>query len=450
MRSRPLRLNQWLRALAREARFIVHCVQSGQLLICLRSRALARRLVSQKALTYIVNMPPLRNYKDLLAYLDDHSVQYQEGGFCIYIPPQEKAQQLFEVMLSAYPPDVGLKILKDLRSPREAVYCSSVVNPNSPKLSDWISHTPLDYLRVANYLYSEGLGPRVYDLTEIQTPHNRLTAYVVQHVAGTAPSQHECETFLSRLRNLYKDHLIPLQPDWELQDDFRCPQCRGNLIHDEVTGQLLYVDFQAFLIKDPRQHVLQRAAAHCPDCRPGSLPWQQDKATRWISFREALQKHGASIEGAVVYEVGCNAGMIMYSALADGAAWAVGWDKPEIATATQRLLLSLGATRFGVIGEEISADTDFHGALPEHLPADRDAILFFRATRDYIGFPDGIKDLPFRYLVYEHSDGGNLPDLLNHLKAMEQRWGLQVIHTGAHGDREEGTESLIAILRRKQ
>ena len=175
---------------------------------------------------------------------------------------------------------------------------------------------------------------------------------------------------------------------------------------------------------------------------------KRDVDNRWASFRAALQNQGVSVEGSVVFDVGCNAGMIMYSALTDGAAWAIGWDRPEVVTAAQRLLLSLGATRFDLLGEEISSATDFSFAFPQNENACRDSILFFLSMRKHIGFPDGIKDLPFEYVVYEDHDGVSMPSVKNYLEEMRDRWGLRVIHIGSHVDGEAQMERVVAILRR--
>jgi hypothetical protein len=454
-----------LGVLSREVAFIRDIVRSGRLFVYHRNLVSSRQLPSQKVITYAISLPPLRNFHDLIAWVNENDIRHQEGGFCIYVPPQEKVKKLFGSILGAYPPDAGLKILKDLRAPSEAMYCSTDVNPDSPRISDWIGYRPLDYLRVANYLYDKGVGPRVYDLIEVQTPHNRLSIYVVHHIAGTVPSVGECTAFLERLSRLCEDQLIPMMSKWKTSEDFLPPDCRGNLIRDEATGKTLYVDFQAFMIKDAKQYALQVANEIREDVHFGNPHWirggkyfyqsipglrigKRETDVRWNVFKQALQRQGVSIEGALVFDIGCNAGMILYAALTDGAARGVGWDRPSVAAAARKLLLSLGATRFDILGQEISSNTDFHSTLPRYVNSDGDSILFFLSMRKHIGFPDSVKNLPFKYMVYEDHYGEKMSDVKNYLKEIEHNWGLRIDNVASYVDGDGGTEHVFAILHR--
>jgi hypothetical protein len=448
-----------------EVRFTAHAVRSGRLFVFQRNYALSRRLQIQKVITYTVDLPPLRDFHALIAWLDENSMRYQEGAFCIYIPPQERTQRLFGSVLSAYPPHSGLKILKELKAPTEAKYCSRDVHPSATRAAVRVNYRPLDYLRVANYMYDKGVGPRVYDLIEIQTPHNSLSAYVVQHVAGTIPSMDECRAFLQRLDHLYEDQLVPLLPGWKAAKDFRCPDCQGNLIRDEVTGKALHVDFQTFMVKDARQYILQIADEIREDVHFGSAHWirggkylhqsipglcigKRDVNPRWNLFKQALQRQEVSVEGSVVFDIGCNAGMIMYLALTDGAAWAVGWGRPAVAAAARKLLLSLGMTRFDILGQNISSDTDFPSTLPLNVKLSKNSILFFLAIRKYVGFPDSVKDLPFKYMVYEDDEGESLSDVKNYLKEIVDGWGLRIVDVTSYIDGDSKRERVIAVLHR--
>ncbi len=472
------RLKQWLKrsvflrpivekmkVLYREATFMGEIVRSGRLSVYQRNLVSSRQLPSQKAITYLINVPPFQDFHGLIAWLDENSIQYQEGAFCIYIPPQEGARKLFESVLSRYPPQSGLKILKDLKAPSEAIYCSTDVNPDSPRISDWIGYRPADYLRVANYLYDKGVGPRVYDLIEVKTPHNSLSIYVMQHVAGTVPSVAECTAFLDRLSGLCEDQLIPLLSDWQTAKDFLPPDCGGNLIRDAVTGKTLYVDFQGFMIKDVQQYVLQVADQVREDVHFGNTHWirggkylyqsvpglrigKRDITVRWSLFKQALHRQGVSVEGSVVFDVGCNAGMIINSALVDGAAWAVGWDRPAVAAAARKLQLSLGMTRFDIFGQDISSDTDFFSALPENVKSGRNSIAFFLSMRRHVGFPDRVKNLPFEYMVYEEHDGESPSDVKNYLKEIEHHWGLRIVEVTSYVDGDGSGERTVAILHR--
>jgi len=445
-----------------EIAYIWEIARSGRLSIY----ASSRRLKSQKVITYPLDLPPLGDFHDLLAWLDQNAIEYYQGSFCIYIPPQERAQKLFGVILDAYPPQVGLKILKDLRAPSQARYPSTKTGHYVPKILDWIGYHPLEYLRTANYLYDRDMGPRVYDLVEIQTPHNRLSSYVMQHVTGTPPGMEACVAFLERLELLYQDQLIPKMVNWKSALDFRPPDCRGNVIRDAATGKILYIDFQGFMIKDARQYIANVGdVLHTDACfgethqdRQGKhrypsiygLPIaKRDRDVRWEMFQQALRRQGATVEGAVVLHIGCNAGLVLYSALTDGAAWAVGWDQPGVAAAACKLLLALGMSRFDIIGQDMGANTDLLSSIPKYVRLGKGAILFYQAPGEPIGFPQGIKDLPFKYMVYEGQHGETVSDVQSHLQEIEAGWGLRVDEIASYIGGDAGKPRVFAVLHRE-
>jgi hypothetical protein len=478
---RQSRLKQWLkrssslrslagqiRAIRREVVWITNAARSERFSALQKNRALSRQLRGQKTIVYTIALPPLRGFRSLTDWLDDHAVHYIEGGFCIYIPPQELSWKLFGPILSAYPPDSGLKILKDLKPPAQAMYVSKAIRPNTTKASELATHRPMDLVRVANYMYHEGIGPRVYDLIEIQTPYNSLSAYVIQHVVGTAPSVDEYTAFLNRLDQLSKDQLIP-PPGWKgvggrTRLDFRCPDCNGNLLIDKRTGDALYVDFQGFVIKDVRQYILgivdeirenvqfRTAQGTCGenDLYQSILVLnhgQQTVEPRWNLFKQTLERQGFPIEGAVVLDVGHSAGITIYAALTDGAAWAIGWDKPVVAATTRKLMFALGMTRFDVVGQDTFSDTDFLSFLPPNAKSAENVVLFFRAMRKHDGLFHSIKNLPFKYMVYEGHRGEAVTDIENYLKDIANRWNLQIVDVVSYRD-QGSRECPVVILRR--
>lgn len=470
------RLRQWLkrsdslrsivrkmRAIRREVVWTVNAVRSGRFLAYGRNYATSTRLRNQKVLTFTINLPSFQDFHSLTAWLDNNSVRYQEGAYCIYLPPQKEMRQLFDPILSIYPPDSGLKILKDLKPPALATYVSTAVASGVTRIDDWTSCRPIGFLQVANYMYDKGIGPRVYDLIEIQTLYNNLTAYVVQNVAGAVPTVDECSAFLNRLDQLYEDQLLPL-PGWRTMEDFRCPACRGNLIRDADTGRVLYVDFQSFMLRDIHRNILQAIGEIREDVHFGDTHWirggrysyqsipglqigQRDVNLRWNLIKQELKKQGGSIEGSVVFDVGCNAGMMIYHALTDGAAWAVGVDRPAVAASARKLLLALGMTRFDIIGHDISSHTDFLSMLPHNVKLSSDSVLFFLAMRKHVGFPVGILSLPFKYLIYEGHEGETISDTKNYLGDIAESWDLQIASIALFQDGDSRLRP-YSILRR--
>ena len=454
------------RPIYREAVFTMNAIRSGRVFVYQRNHALSHQLRTQKIIAYRLDLPPFHDARSLMDWLDNNSVRYKTGAFCIYIPPHPEMRSLFGPILSAYPPNAGLKILKDLKSPAQAKYISKAVAPAISKTADWISYRPMDFLRVANYMCDAGVGPRIYDLVEIQTPHNNFSAYVVQHVVGSVPTVDECETFLSRLDQPSEDQLVPLLPGWKAHIDFRCPDCNGNLIRNEHTGKVLYIDFQAFMMRDINRHLLQitdkirqdvhfgnthrlRGGQYLYQSIPGLRAGKRDVDFRWNLFKQLLTKQGVSLEKSVIFDVGCNAGMMIYSALIDGAIWAVGWDKPTVAAGARKLLLSLGLTRFDIMSQDISSDTDFLSSLPENVKSSPNPILFFLAMRKHIGFPDNLKHLPFKSMVYEDHEGESLSDVKHHLKQIVDGWGLRIADMTSYTDGDSTRKRVVAILCRE-
>ena len=72
-----------------------------------------------------------------------------------------------------------------------------------------------------------------------------------------------------------------------------------------------------------------------------------------------LAESGLAVSERLVLDVGCNAGMMLAAALADGASWGVGWDLPEVSQRAEALLLALGYSRFDLIGARSARGTSW-------------------------------------------------------------------------------------------
>lgn len=461
----PLRKFVWkLQGLRRELGWTVDAVNSGRFIAYRKNYASSSQICDQANLTFSVDLPLLKDYHSLIRWLTEQSLEYMEGACCLYIPPQPRLRDAFSQILAIYPKHVGLKILKDINSPAIAKYVSKAVAPNAGNLEAFTSCLPVEFLRVANYLYSKGVGPRVYDLIEIQTPHNKLSAYVVQHVSGSIPSEEQCQAFMEKLEELFKHQLLAL-PNWKDKEDFQCPGCKGNLLHDPDSGSTLYVDFQSFMLKDNIMYLEQLAEEVSQEVHFGDAHWlrggrylyqsipglqigQRDVGARWKLFKKLFADAGISLQDKVVFDIGCNMGMISYSALVDGARWVVGWDRPKVAQHTTKILLALGLTRFNIVSQEINPDTKFHLSLPENIDSNAPTILFYLAMRKHIGFPDGVNQLPFQTMVYEGHEDETLEDTKNYLQEILSKWKLKTVCMTTYRDGDSKARSL-AILRRQ-
>jgi hypothetical protein len=115
------------------------------------------------------------------------------------------------------------------------------------KILNHLIGTPHDQLITANYMWSLGLGPKVWGLTCWESQGAVCTVFVVEHVSGRPPRAEECTEFLQRLTELNeRSRLRVLIPRWQDNPDFAPPNCNGNLIYSEALGRAQYVDFQNF------------------------------------------------------------------------------------------------------------------------------------------------------------------------------------------------------------
>ena len=459
-----LRSMVWkMREIRREIAWMARAVKAGTFLAYFKTNNSAGKMMDQKILRYEIDLPTFADHVALEDWLAVKGLEFKTGAFCIYLPPQGKLQEVFGAILAKYPAGAGLKILKDLKAPGEAKYVDRVLG-NVSRFDDLTSNNPIEQIRVANYLFHNEVGPHVFDLLELKTPHNELSAYVVQDVDGAVPTEIECQEFIERLKVLFADQLLPF-PGWQGMEDFRCPNCKGNLLRDASSGKLLYIDFQSFMMKDNMKYIRQIAAdlkndVHFGDQHflrggkylyqsiPGLHIGQRMVDERWELFTELLAGAGAMLDGNVVYDIGCNMGMMIHSALAEGARWAVGWDRPNIIPHSRKLLLAMGMTRFDLFAKDIDAQSEFAPQVPSNAVESKGSILFYLAMRKHIGFPDGVNDLPFEYILYEGHENETLADTEGFLQEIQEKWNLENCGITPYQD-GDSRQRFAAVLRRR-
>ena len=459
-----LRSAVWkMREIRREIAWTARAIKSGTFLAYFKGNAATGKMLDQKPLCHQVDLPALANHEALQAWLTGAGLEFRTGAFCIYLPPQEKLAEVFGPVLAKYPAGAGLKILKDMKAPAQAKYVDREFG-NVGRLDDMTTGKPAELIRVANYLYQNGVGPRVYDLVELKTPHNQLSAYVVQDVAGGAPTEAECRKFVAELKRLFEDQLLPF-PDWQKKEDFRCPDCKGNLLKDARTGKLQYIDFQSFMMKDNMKYISRIAGELKDDVHFGEQHWirggkylyqsipglhigQRMISDRWELFTRLLTEAGAELDGNVVFDIGCNMGMMIHSALAQGARWAVGWDRPYVIPHSRKLLRAMGMTRFDLFVKDIDPESEFASQVPAHARDGKGTILFYLAMRKHIGFPDGVNDLPFEFMLYEGHESETLAQTEEFLREIEEKWNLENCGITSYQD-GDSRERFAAVLRRR-
>lgn len=391
----PSRLDAWLpslRPLSAEARLLAHALRTG----------LWRSLAGnghggghgQRILTWRTGVPGHLGHAAVVAFLRARGLCVQEGGNTFYLPPQPGLAAVLGPAVGGYPPDSGFKILRDFRDLDEAHY----LRPDrQTRLRRRLIGSPRDQLIAANYLHHLALGPRVWDVCVLRAGHVSLPAFVVQHVAGTTPTPVEWAVFVDRLATaVARTELRITVPRWRRHKDFRCPDCNRNLLRDDA-GRLHYIDFQNFSLRD-RRRLLWSVAARSTDRalrghRRRGAPVQGNGA-----IHRALADHGIGLEGRLVLEVGCGTAARLHDALAAGAWWALGWDRPEVTDRARALAAALGFTRLHVAGRPPGAAGDLREATPAWLhPYLPEAVVLVTDERQLP--PGGLDDAPWRALV---------------------------------------------------
>ena len=147
-----------------------------------------------------------------------------------------------------YPKNAGIKIINNPGGIDDSTYISNSRKRIS-SLHKMLTNNRRYLSLVANLLYHNGVGPRLYDLIELEWGGELWTAYVIEHVDGRVPSEAECNAGLKKIREMEAEGLIKINlPDGFDDEDFQCPACNRNAFMDDV-GRFQYIDFQNFILR---------------------------------------------------------------------------------------------------------------------------------------------------------------------------------------------------------
>lgn len=369
-----------------------------------------------------------------------HPLRIAEGRHTIYVPPQPGREAIFGAeLLAGFPPEVGIKLLKNFAPPSRARY-----HYESGALAEAALLGPIgNQVFATAALYAYELGPRPYDLVHLAGARVDMTAIMTEHVDGQTPSVAEYEQFMTTLRELESRGLFRLaNPSRYECNDFFPPDCNGNLITSAAGPR--YVDSQVFLFDEPKviTNVLaaRESALHFGDVLtvvsagqrflyqevPGaSSNARRGTGERWQAIEGLLARHRVGLDRRIVFDVCCNSGMMMHGSLARGAHWAFGWDLPAVADAADRLLPLLGSGRSSVFGRQLGLDTDLRADLPEWAASwasEHGGLGLFLAAWHHIDFPPGIGELPWTELLYEGQENELLATTEANVATMAERW----------------------------
>jgi hypothetical protein len=355
-------------------------------------------------------------------YLDSIVASYMEGGHTIYLPPETARRSVFRALMHNYPGDAGIKLIKNPGGVDEGHYLREGygVATGESVLHRNMVHDHAHLSLVANLLYNEGIGPRLYDLVEIQGTDSVSTAYIVAHSGAQVPSVPECEAGLRRIAQLEKQKILKINlPDGLADEDFEPPACNGNALMSP-DGKFHYIDFQNFTLANYQVYLekiaieatqkshfgdqtLLRGGRYLYQSVPGvPLPSRRKIEDRIVTIRELMETADLSVEQRLVLDFGCNIGMMMGQYLKLGAAWCHGWDRALVVPHTERLLLALGCSRFSTTGCDIEASRPVEVDLPEFLqPLLKGSVISYLAVRGHLGWLDALSRIPWAFLIYE-------------------------------------------------
>ena len=305
----------------------------------------------------------------------------------------------------------------------------------------------------ANLMYLRRLGPRLFDV--IKDADGDHVAFAVEDSSGPVTDRGEAERILREVQTLVDSRLITGRENWRDPSHVR-----------RVNGHPRYAAFELLSVDDPSsavRYVLDdraRADLHFGtelSLRGGRYLYQsvpvaselgrRDSARRWRMIRGMLADAGID-SAATVLDVGCNAGMMLAGALADGAQWGFGWDLPSVATQARSLLLALGFTRFDIVGAELKRDYPLMADIPARVrPELDDAVVLYLAVRHHIDFLSELGRMPWRALVYEGGETESSATIEQSLAGLRALCDFEVASVVDFRDAETRARPLAVVVR---
>ncbi len=405
----------------------------------------------------------LATQESLIDHLRSVGASYGEGSHALYLAPTSLKLTAFKSLAADYPDDAGLKIMKNPGGVDESSYLMGRTKGDS-RIHLGMVHSHRHLSLVANLLHARGVGPRLYDLIDLKSDDQIRTAYVVQDVGGSMPTQSECEEGIQKLRDLDVEGVLKvILPDGFADEEFECPACCNNALVD-TDRSFKYIDFQNFLLGDYEKFLTSLATAAAEDTHFGDttalrggrylyqsvpgvkLPGKRDVANRMKTLTGLLQQAGVSVGERVVLDVGCNIGMMMSQYLRLGAKWCHGWDRATTTPHTERMLLALGCTRFSTTGTDITKSRVLTDDLPPHVAISLEGcVISYLAVRGHLDWLDSLKQIPWSFMIYEGHEGETSKDFERYLVELKRLTNFEVGPTSTYvdGDSEERT---VAIL----
>ncbi|MEI8321164.1 MAG: hypothetical protein WCG05_04045 [Alphaproteobacteria bacterium] len=387
---------------------------------------------------------------------------FKEGGHTYYFPPHSVEISSLKDIIPYGPRKFGAKIIK-----HKGGIDKSFVAPNKAcKSYELFSPSHKDLLLVHNLFFNLKMGPRLYDIEEIQFQNGDIhVAYIMEHIDGKIAAQAKCENFIQDIKKLEAENLIKLI-NWNGYEDmdFVCPECNGNLIYDSHSKSPKYVDLQNFSLGNYYNY-LKKIALEASEAShfgqksylmggkylyqeiPGlNLTAKRSPSERFKVLKKLLIESNITLENKFIIDVGCNLGLMGAQYLKEGAAWLHGFDFPQVVPYAEKVLLSIGCTRFSLTGIKLSKEV----SLKKHLSMQlKGCVISYLAIRGHIGWIEELSDIPWEFMIYEGHENEDLEMNKNFLKELNKIKPCHVLTDGWISDANSAPR-YIAILKAKQ
>ena len=404
----------------------------------------------QKVLKIAIPISGICSFDNLERVMEELRINYVKHKNTLYIPPQPSLISLFGEIVNLYPDNAGFKILRYPENPDGL--CSL-----------------LDKVVVANYLYLKRIAPRLYDFVELYVGETSFKVFVVQHMEGDKPNDTEKISFVENVRKLVETR--------ELLMDSRKgenPQvvstiyqgCSSSLLMSNEDKQLYCLDFQNYNVANPKKLIRNIAIEGRDSLHYGSKRFlrrskyfyqsipsigaygRRDVTVRWKAIKRLMNEADVNFDEKLVLDIGCNAGMMLSQALADGAWWGLGWDKPVVVEHAQRLLMALGYTRFDLRGVELARDYQLLNGIHTRFSSKLDeSIIFYLAIREYFGFMSVLGRIPWKVIIYEGHKGEKQADLSNDLSELYKMCPFSIASSTEYNDGDSHERTLAVLIR---
>jgi hypothetical protein len=366
----------------------------------------------QKPLIFNIKFE-INDLNNLIDLLNSKKIKFDQGGWTIFIKKSKETLKIFP-FLSEYPDNVGIKIIKNFNSINDKKYFyEKLKQPPGANFVRKKFHNVFDYFRLWIYLNFLGIMPKVFDLCILNFHNKRSTyAYICESVTSLNKSNVTHNKFIVMLKKLSNSNNFEFSHKLVSSSiDFRSPDCNKNLYLDS-NNKPVYVDVQSFLFKTNEPNYFINESIKFGKERlfkKGFESYQtldkvsgkRDTLLRWQNLNEFLTDH-LSLDNKIVYDVGCNTGMMSYYALKNGARYCFGWDRSDVIQSCNSVLNNYGVSRFSGFGGNLETTTNFENDIKSFkFLKYYEGVLFLLSISHHIGFPKSLHRLDWKYLLFE-------------------------------------------------